>query len=86
MTFVGGQISARDRPFALGAQWVGWLMSLATVCAIGGRYIAAVAVQRFGHRRAVAAAGYFVQAIGSAKSWQSGKAPTLLHPHSLVCC
>ena len=57
---------------ALGAQWVGWLMSVATVCAIGGRYIAAVAVQRFGHRRAVAAAGYFVQAIGSAILLLSG--------------
>ncbi|MGP1667465.1 MAG: MFS transporter, partial [Rhodanobacter sp.] len=50
----------------VGDQRMGWLMGLGTACAIGGRSIAARAVQRFGNRRVVAAAGYFVQALGSA--------------------
>lgn len=57
---------------AVGAQRMGWLLGLGTACAIAGRSIAAQAVQRFGNRRAVAAAGYFVQAIGSAILLLSG--------------
>ncbi|MGO3714630.1 MFS transporter [Alcaligenes aquatilis] len=56
----------------VGAQQMGWLMGLGTACAIGGRSIAARAVQRFGNRRAVAAIGYAIQALGSATLLLSG--------------
>lgn len=49
----------------IGAQQMGWLMGLGTACAIGGRAIAARAVQRFGNRRTVAAGGYLIQALGT---------------------
>lgn len=57
---------------AVGAQQMGWLMGLGTACAIGGRSIAARAVQRFGNRRSVAAVGYLIQALGSATLLLSG--------------
>lgn len=57
---------------AVGAQKMGWLMGLGTACAIGGRSIAARAVQRFGSRRTVAAVGYLIQALGSATLLLSG--------------
>lgn len=56
----------------IGAQQMGWLMGLGTACAIGGRTIAARAVQRLGNRRAVAAGGYVVQALGTATLLLSG--------------
>lgn len=57
---------------AVGAQQMGWLMGLGTACAIGGRSIAARAVQRFGNRRSVAAVGYLIQALGSTTLLLSG--------------
>ncbi|MGB6102317.1 MAG: MFS transporter [Pusillimonas sp.] len=57
---------------AVGAQPMGWLMGLGTACAVVGRFVAARAVQRFGNRRAVAAAGYLIQALGSAVLLLSG--------------
>lgn len=57
---------------AVGAQQMGWLMGMGTACAIGGRSIAAWAVQRFGNRRTVAAVGYLIQALGSATLLLSG--------------
>ena len=57
---------------AVGAQQMGWLMGLGTACAIGGRSIAARAVQRFGNRRTVAAIGYLIQALGCAALLLSG--------------
>ncbi|WP_193088844.1 MFS transporter [Advenella sp. FME57] len=50
----------------VGAQQMGWLMGLGTACAIGGRAIAARAVQQLGNRRTVAAGGYLIQAFGTA--------------------
>ncbi|TSH93130.1 MFS transporter [Verticiella sediminum] len=47
-----------------GEQFSSLLMGAGTACAIGGRYVAAAAVTRFGQRRAVAAASYAWQALG----------------------
>src|SRR5690606_9904292 len=41
-------------------------------CAIGGRFVAVRAIQRSGNRRLVAAAGYVVQAAGTALLLLSG--------------
>ncbi|MGX9937894.1 MFS transporter [Advenella kashmirensis] len=49
----------------IGAQQMGWFMGLGTACAIGGRAIAARAVQQLGNRRTVAAGGYVIQALGT---------------------
>ena len=49
----------------VGAQPAGWLMGLATACAIGGRHVAAHALPMQADRRRVAALGYGVQAIGT---------------------
>ena len=50
---------------ALGAQAAGAVMGGATACAILGRTVGARRVAHLGERRAVAAAGYAVQALGS---------------------
>lgn len=57
---------------AVGAQRMGWLMGMATACAIGGRMLAARAVRHFENRRAVAAGSYLVQALGVAALLLSG--------------
>ncbi|HEX6018506.1 MAG TPA: MFS transporter [Burkholderiaceae bacterium] len=49
----------------LGAQAAGWLMGLATACAIGGRRVAAAATRPGVDRRTVAALGYAVQLAGT---------------------
>jgi hypothetical protein len=48
----------------LGAQQAGWLMGLATACAIGGRYAVAWAMPPHADRRRVAALAYGVQVAG----------------------
>ncbi|ANN80137.1 hypothetical protein BAU07_01150 [Bordetella flabilis] len=50
----------------LGSQHAGWLVGAATACAIVGRSVAAGVVQGGADRRTVAAAGYALQALGSA--------------------
>lgn len=62
----------------IGAQQMGWLMGLATACAIGGRFVAARAVQHAANRRTVAAAAYLIQALGTAMLLFSGGENLLL--------
>jgi MFS family permease len=49
----------------LGAHAAGWAMGFATACAIGGRYAVAWVMPHHANRRAVAAAAYGVQWIGT---------------------
>lgn len=65
----------------LGAQPAGWLMGLATACAIGGRHLAARALPTHADRRRVAALGYGVQVVGTLLLWAadgSNRVPIVL--------
>jgi len=53
----------------LGAQKAGWVMGFATACAILGRYVVTWTMPPHANRRAVAAAAYGVQVVGTLLLW-----------------